>query len=269
MHRGSAPPVGGSPVAAGRAPGPVALTYVVPAHNSTRAIEGTLSALASRLDGRDAEVIVVENGSTDGTGALLQRIEREWSHPCVSLRVLRSAKGMGNAYRAGIAASRGARVVLTADDLPFGFDDLEAAEGVDPAVHPVVIGSKGHRDSEVDRGLTRAVLSWGFWTLRRLVLGMRTLDPQGTFVLAGDWARRIGPLLTEPGYLVTTELCFLAERLGAQPLEVPVRLSPEHRDHRSRVTVRDIWQMAAGLSGIRRRHASSVRDGLPDAAVQR
>jgi dolichyl-phosphate beta-glucosyltransferase len=160
-------------------------------------------------------------------------------------------------------------VVLTADDLPFGFDDLEAAEGVDPVVHPVVVGSKGHRDSDADRGLLRAVLSRGFWALRRVVLGMRTLDPQGTFVLGGDWARRIGPQLTEPGYLGTTELCFLAERLGAQPLQVPVRLSPEHRDHRSRGTVRDVWQMAAGLWGIRRRHVPSVRDGLPDAPVQR
>ena len=48
--------------------------------------------------------------------------EQAWAHPRVSLRLLRSAKGMGNAYRAGIAASRGERVVLTADDLPFGFD---------------------------------------------------------------------------------------------------------------------------------------------------
>jgi hypothetical protein len=176
---------------------------------------------------------------------------------------------MGNAYRAGIAASRGARVVLTADDLPFGFDDLEAAEHVDPAFHPVVIGSKGHRDSDVDRGLLRIVLSWGFWLLRHLVLGMRTLDPQGTFVLAGDWARQIGPRLTEPGYLVTTELCHLAERGGVQPLEVPVRLSPAHRDHRSRITVRDVWQMAVGLLGIRRRHVSSADCGSADASAQR
>jgi glycosyltransferase involved in cell wall biosynthesis len=253
-----------SPVAAG-----TAVSYVVPAHNSTLAIEDTLRALASRLDGRDAEVIVVENGSTDGTGALLERVQRTWAHPGVSLRVLGSEKGMGHAYRAGIAASRGARVVLTADDLPFGFDDLDAAEEVDPAVHPVVIGSKGHRDSDVDRGLLRGVLSWGFWVLRRLVLGMRTLDPQGTFVLAGDWARRMGPRLTEPGYLVTTELCFLAERQGHQPLEVPVRLSPQHRDHRSRITVRDVWRMGVGLLGIRRRHVSSSDRGPVDVPAQR
>lgn len=148
----------GSPVAATKALGHVALTYVVPADNSALAIEGVLSALASR-----------------------------------------SAKGMGNAYRAGIAASRGARVVLTADDLPFGFDDLEAAEGVDPVVHPVVVGSKGHRDSDADRALLRGVLSRGFWALRRVVPGMRTLDPQGTFVLGATG--RAGSIRSSPNRL--------------------------------------------------------------------
>jgi hypothetical protein len=258
-------PVSGS----AQAPARCALTYVVPAHNSTLAIEPTLRALASRLADRDAEVIVVENGSTDGTPALLLGIEQTWAHPRVPLRLLRSAKGMGNAYRAGIAASRGERVVLTADDLPFGFDDLDAAEGVDATAHPVVIGSKGHPDSDVDRGLPRRVLSSGFRVLRRVVLGMRTLDPQGTFVLAGDWAREIVPRLIEPGYLVTTELCHVAERSGVQPLEVPVRLSPQHRDHRSRIAVRDVWRMAVGLLAIRRRHASPASGRAAATAAQR
>jgi dolichyl-phosphate beta-glucosyltransferase len=237
-------------------PGPVSLSYVVPAHDSVEVLGATLAALGKRLRGRGAEVVVVENGSTDGTPELLAGLERSWPHPDVPLVVLRSAKGMGNAYRAGIAASRGVRVLLTADDLPFGFDDLDAADRVPVEQAPVLIGSKGHRDSVVARGLSRAVLTRGFAVLRRLVLGMRTLDPQGTFVLDGDWARRVVPLLTEDGYLVTTELCYLAERAGIEPVEVPVRLSAEHRAHRSRVRLHDVWQMAAGLAGIRRRHRS-------------
>ncbi|WP_104524667.1 glycosyltransferase family 2 protein [Blastococcus atacamensis] len=236
--------------------GTTALSYVVPAHNSTVAIEATLHALAARLDGMDAEVVVVENGSTDGTPELLARLQREWASPGVRLVVLTSDKGMGNAYRTGIAASRGDRVLLTADDLPFGFDDLDAALELDAASHPVVIGSKGHRDSDVDRGLLRRVLTGGFWLLRRVVLGMRTLDPQGTFVVDGAWLRSIAPQLSEGGYLLSTELCFLAERSGLVPVEVPVRLSAAHRDHASRITPGDVWQMGVGLLGIRRRHAT-------------
>jgi hypothetical protein len=245
--------------------GAITLSYVVPAHNSSSVLASTLQALVTRLDGRRAEVVVVENGSTDGTPALLEGIRREWRHRSVSLVVLDSAKGLGNAYRTGIAASRGERVLLTADDLPFGFTDLDAADGVDPGKHPVVIGSKGHRDSDVGRGVLRLVLTGGFRLLRRVVLGMRTMDPQGTFLLDGPWARQVVLLLTEPGYLVTTELCYLAERAGIVPLEVPVRLAVGHAEHRSRIKVLDVWRMGAGLVGIRRRHARTVLPGRPDA----
>jgi glycosyltransferase involved in cell wall biosynthesis len=237
---------------------PVTLSYVVPAHNSATVLEGTLAALRARLTGRRAEVVVVENGSSDGTPDVLRRIAGSWSDPDVELVVLTSGKGLGHAYRTGIAASRGARVLLTADDLPFGFDDLDAADRLDSDAYPVIIGSKGHPDSEVGRGALRWVLSAGFWLLRRAVLGMRTLDPQGTFVLAGDWARTLVPRLHEPGYLVTTELCYLAERGGIRPLEVPVRLVAGHGEHSSRIALRDVWQMGVGLVGIRRRHATSA-----------
>lgn len=257
MTDGADPRSSGSPTAAGSSAGTTTLSYVVPAHDSAAVLEATLQTLGERLRGRGAEVVVVENGSTDGTPQLLARLERDWAHPDVPLVVLRSAKGIGNAYRTGIAASRGRRVLLTADDLPFGFDDLEAADRLPVEQAPVVIGSKGHRDSVVARGPSRAVLTWGFAVLRRLVLGMRTRDPQGTFVLDGDWVRALVPLLREDGYLVTTELCYLAERAGVQPVEVPVRLSAEHRGHRSRVRLHDVWDMAVGLAGIRRRHATS------------
>lgn len=251
-------------VRTGRARRVVELTYVIPACNSVATIERTLRDLAAHLAGREVEIVVVQNGSTDGTPELLAEVLRTWSHPGVALAVVDSAKGLGHAYRTGIAASHGRRVVLTADDLPFGFDDLRAADALDPATHPVVIGSKAHRSSVVDRGGLRRFLSAGFWLLRRAVLGMRTGDPQGTFIVAGDWARQVVDELTEPGYLVTTELAYLAERNGMRPVEVPVRLSAAHGAHGSRVKPGDVWRMGAGLVGLRRRHAGTrVTPPLP------
>nr|WP_042184305.1 glycosyltransferase [Kibdelosporangium sp. MJ126-NF4]CEL16212.1 Dolichol-phosphate mannosyltransferase in lipid-linked oligosaccharide synthesis cluster [Kibdelosporangium sp. MJ126-NF4]CTQ94137.1 Dolichol-phosphate mannosyltransferase (EC 2.4.1.83) in lipid-linked oligosaccharide synthesis cluster [Kibdelosporangium sp. MJ126-NF4] len=237
----------------------VSLTYIVPAHNSTATIEGMLKELADRLAGTNSEVLVVENGSTDGTIDMLHKLEADWQSNGVELRVLTSKKGLGNALRLGIAESRGARVFFGADDLPFGFDDLDKAEKIDHTQHKVVIGSKAHPESETGRGVLRAILTWGFLTLRFIVLGMRTRDPQGTFVLDGDWVRQVGPRLTEEGFLLTTEVTYLAERSGIRTIEVPVRLRESHGEHGSRIRISDVWKMGLGLLTVRRRHRKGVR----------
>ncbi|CAM3681855.1 glycosyltransferase [Kibdelosporangium persicum] len=238
---------------------PVSLTYIVPAHNSTATIEGTLKELRDRLAGTNSEVLVVENGSTDGTLDMLHKIEANWQTDGVELRVLTSKKGLGNALRHGVAESRGARVFFGADDLPFGFDDLDKADKIDHHQHKMVIGSKAHPESEVGRGVLRAVLTWGFLTLRFIVLGMRTRDPQGTFAIDGDWVRSVGPRLTEEGFLLTTELTYLAERSGIKTIEVPVRLRESHGAHGSRIRISDVWKMGLGLVTVRMRHRKGAR----------
>ncbi|RSM64016.1 dolichyl-phosphate beta-glucosyltransferase [Kibdelosporangium aridum] len=237
----------------------VSLTYIVPAHNSTATIEGTLKELQDRLAGTNSEIVVVENGSRDNTLELLHKIEADWQTTGVQLRVTSSKKGLGNALRKGIEESRGERVFFGADDLPFGFDDLDKAEKIDHRQHKMVIGSKAHPESEVGRGVLRAILTWGFLTLRFIVLGMRTRDPQGTFAIDGEWVRSVGPQLTEEGFLLTTELTYLAERSGIKTIEVPVRLRESHAAHGSRIRISDVWKMGLGLITVRKRHRKGVR----------
>jgi dolichyl-phosphate beta-glucosyltransferase len=237
----------------------VVLSYLVPAHNSAATIESTLKELGAHLSDRTAEILVIENGSSDGTPELLARIAEHWAFPDVRLRVLTSAKGLGNALRAGIAASTGERLVLTADDLPFGFDDLNADDKLDHTRYKVVVGSKAHRASQVHRPLLRVIATTGFLVLRLAILNMRTQDPQGTFIVDGPWARSIAPRLTEPGFLLSTELAYLAERSGIRPLEVPIRLRDSHDAHGSRIRIKDVWLMGKGLFGIRFRHHRQPR----------
>jgi glycosyltransferase involved in cell wall biosynthesis len=232
----------------------VTLTYIVPAHNSSQIIEGTLKELRDRFAGQPVEIAVVENGSRDDTAEVLRRVESEWDDSDVRLRILTSPKGLGNALRHGIAESHGERIFFGADDLPFGFGDLDAAERFDHTTHKVVIGSKAHPASEVGRGMLRAILTFGFLTARRLILNMRTRDPQGTFILDGDWTRSVAPQLREEGFLLTTELTYLAERNGIKPVEVPVQLSAAHAAHSSRIKLDDVWKMGLGLLTIRKRH---------------
>lgn len=241
------------------------LSVVIPAHNSGLVLESTVNSFASRLAGCAAEIIVVENGSTDDTAAIGRHLERTWTDPSIELCVLTSDKGMGNALKAGVARSRGAYVLLTADDLPFGFDDLDGADEVRTrtgSMPLLLIGSKAHSRSEVDRGVLRSVMTFGFTTLRRLVLGTRTRDPQGTFLVEGRFLRSVCESLVEPGFLFTTELDYAAELAGVAPVELPVRLSASHQAQPSRVTLSDVLTMARGLLVLRTR-----KDELKAAAT--
>jgi len=233
----------------------LALSYVIPAYNSSDAIEATLKELGDRLHGTHSEILVVENGSTDDSPELLAKLQREWQFEGVELRVLHSEKGLGNALKLGIGSSRGSSVVLSADDLPFGFDDLDEAQKIGLNKHKVIIGSKAHPKSDMDRTLLRAVLSTGFLVLRWLILGMKTRDPQGTFVLDGTWARGVVGKLTAPGFLLTTELVYLAELEGNHPVEVPVKLRRIHTGAGSTIRVfHDAYSMGIGLFKIRKLH---------------
>jgi uncharacterized protein (TIRG00374 family) len=244
------------------------LSVVIPAHNSGALIDDTVLRVAQRLVGRSIEIIIVENCSTDDTWQRLQVLQARWQNSDAPLVLLQSQKGMGNALRVGILASLGRSVLLTADDLPFGFDDIDAADRLLAAtggLPPVIIGSKAHPDSAVNRGLVRGLLTRGFAVLRRLVLGMHTGDPQGTILVNGDLVRVLAEQAAEPGFLFTTELVYLAERSGIRPTEVAVSLSEDHAAHPSRVSLRDVWTMAAGLYRLRRRTTAAVRQ--PPTAI--
>jgi dolichyl-phosphate beta-glucosyltransferase len=231
------------------------LSAVVPACNAARSLPDTLARLARLPGGPPAEIIVVENGSDDGTWDVLERIQKDWdAEP--ALVVLRSERGIGAAYRAGVGASHGDRVLLTADDLPFGTSDVEAVLAC-RTLPSFAIGSKAHPRSRVSRTPLRRLATGIFRAARRAVLGLDVGDTQGTFVIEGDLARRLVADTTIPGFGMTTELVTLAHRDGALPVELPVVLQP-HPHGASRINwITDSTRMLIDLVRLRRRLGSA------------
>ena len=217
-------------------------------HNSAAVIARTLERWSAFFTSGNNELILVENGSTDLTWPLVNDLATDTAH--LKIIIIQSDKGMGNALRAGIAASHGSQILLSADDLPFDFDDLEAASKLDP-LPPVVIGSKAHSESRVTRARTRHIFTSSFRALRTLVLRSEVGDSQGTVLVHGDWARAMNERFTESGFLFTTQLIFAAEAQKLQIVEVPVRLSHEHQPKKSTVRWADTWRMGTGLLRLR------------------
>jgi len=223
------------------------LSVVVPTRNGATTLPETLAKLGDRL-GPDDEILVVENGSTDNTADVLADIAASWA-ATPQLVPLCSEPGLGNAIRTGVLASTGHRLLLTADDLPFGFTDLDQfGQLADDVV--VAIGSKAHPDSNVQRGKLRDFQSLVFRSLRNAILQSSVGDSQGTFWVDGTWARNFAFLSRETGLLWTTELVLAAEQQGIDVVEVPVTLEPEHATVSSRFRIRDGLQSVIGFARL-------------------
>lgn len=230
------------------------LSVVVPAHNSGAVLADSVGILTAALaDAPGAEVILVENGSRDGTWAQAQELAgRSWPVPVVACQ---SPVGLGRAYAEGLRRASGDVVLLTADDLPFGMTDVASwrAAGCPDGL---VIGSKAHAASVVPRPFIRRLMTYVFTMLRRVVLGLSVGDTQGTIFVPAAWARRVAPRLAEGGYLFSTELLYAAHLQGCPITEVPIALRDRDDDGGTRIKVSDIVEMAAGLLRLRRRSRS-------------
>src|ERR1700738_674447 len=159
---------------------------ILPTYNEAENVETIALAAAEVLSGaaRDGfRVLVVDDGSPDGTGAIADRLaaEREW------LEVLHrvSKSGIGPAYLAGFrhAMDRGAGFLMEMDS-DFSHDPADLARLL-AAVHAgadLALGSRYVPGGGVsDWGLVRRLISEGGSTYARWVLGLRIRDLTGGF----------------------------------------------------------------------------------------
>jgi dolichyl-phosphate beta-glucosyltransferase len=232
------------------------ITYVIPVHNQIAELRKTVRLLVTRLGHLPgSEVILVENGSTDGSGPLCLSLATTLNSDEVSVRVTTSAKGLGFAWRRGMAMARGDALVLTAADLPFGFTDLDGYLGLSPRP-PLVMGSKTHRDSQIETPAMRRAMSAGFGLLRAGLIGL-TLDTQGSVLIQRSLAQLLLPRLRAGDYLIGAEINLWAVHEGITPVELPVVYTASGRSTVS--PIRDSVAMAAGLLTLRRRIADERR----------
>jgi dolichyl-phosphate beta-glucosyltransferase len=204
-----------------------ALSIVIPAYNEQQRLPGTLDRILAYIERAPltvTEILVVDDGSSDSTAALVEArggIVRLVSNP--------GNRGKGYAVRNGILAAKGDWILSTDADLSAPIEELEkliAASKRENAV--VAIGSRAlnRKLVKVHQPAMREFSGRAFNIVMRLVTGLPFRDTQCGFKLFGqDAAREIFSRQIEDGFSFDVEDLLIARVLGLRSIEVPVEWS--------------------------------------------
>lgn len=216
-----------------RGPKVPAVSIVIPAYNEEQRLGPTLQAVHQHLtaSGWSFEIVVVDDGSTDGTVALCRTVgERLGAVRSVGTGI---NVGKGHAVRLGMLAARGAvRVMMDADgSTPVACLDALVAP-VLAGVTDVAIGSRYLPGSQVTtrQPWLRRVISRACNAIIRAVLLPGMADTQCGFkAFSAGAAERIFPHAVIAGWSADLEVLALARRAALQVQEVPVQWADDPR----------------------------------------
>jgi len=234
---------------------PPELSIIIPAYNEEKRLPRTLARIRdyftdARAHGREIEILVVDDGSTDGTARVAQEWMREM--PCLRLISNNMNRGKGYSVRHGMLEARGRVVLFTDADLSSPIEESEKLLAAIEAGSDVAIGSRAMDRTliKVHQSRLREIAGIIFNSFVKLFTGLPFQDTQCGFkAFVRERSKIIFEQQRVERFGFDPEILFLAQRHGLRSTEVPVRWA---HDDATRVNVmRDSLQMFGDLLFIR------------------
>ncbi len=197
------------------------ISVVMPCYNEEEIVERSYHAIRRVIEGitSEYEILFANDGSTDGTLAVLERLKAEDSH--VGVISYTPNRGAGYAHRQLYAAARGDRVILLEADLAMAPEDVIPAFLEHLETWDVVVGSR-YKGVRPDYPWYRRMVSSAHRLLVRLLFGLDLHDTQAGFT--GFRKSVLDAIeLTSDRWEVLVELYAKATARGFKILEVPVK----------------------------------------------
>ncbi|MEO5989500.1 MAG: polyprenol monophosphomannose synthase [Candidatus Eisenbacteria bacterium] len=217
---------------------------IVPTYNEIENIDELLTRLMALPFG--LHVLIVDDGSPDGTAAVVQR--RMADEPRIHLLQRPSKMGLGSAYRVGFryALDQGAEYIFEMD-ADFSHDPaaigefLTATEEAD-----IVVGSRYlHGVTVVNWPLSRLILSYSANLYSRVITGLPLMDATGGFKCFRRRALQGISLdkVQSEGYSFQIEMSFRCWKRGFRIKEIPI-IFVDRRAGVSKMNNKIIWEAA-------------------------
>lgn len=227
-------------------------SIVIPAYNESARIPATLKAVVNciRERGWSAEVVVVNDGSRDGTADVVKAFAADV--PQVRLIENPGNRGKGYSVRSGLLHSFGEVVMFTDADLSA---PIEEAEGLFAAIAQgadIAIGSRWleRKRQTIRQPLYRQFFGRCFNGVTRLVMGLPFADTQCGFkAFTRAAAQTVFQLQTIDRWGFDPEILFIATKRGFKIAEVPVSWA---HDERTRISyLKDGVRMLQDIAHVR------------------
>jgi glycosyltransferase involved in cell wall biosynthesis len=229
------------------------LSLVLPAHNEVENIEAVVNRANDVLPHvtKDYEVIVVNDGSRDGTNEIIDRLAAENTH----VRAIHHEvnKGYGAALTSGFRAATGESIMFMDSDRQFDIADINALLPYVP-YYDIVAGYRIQRRDPLYRRLYGKM----FGLVVAVLFGVRMRDIDCAFkIYRADLLSQMA--LTSPGALINTEMLARSKRRGATVVQVGVHHYPREAGESSggspRVVFRAMGETARLWLRLRREPA--------------
>jgi len=201
------------------------LTIVIPAYNEEARLGRTLQDILAygRRTRRHFDIIVVDDGSRDGTSALVLKLKRE--APELRLIRLPENRGKGYAVRTGVVNAESAKVLFADADGATPIEELERLEHALDGGAQVAIGSRAVAQGgvQVRAKIYRRLMGRIFHTFVTALTVRGFQDTQCGFKLfVGSVAQDLFSRMRMPGFSFDVEVLMMARRRGYRVEEVAV-----------------------------------------------
>ena len=230
----------------------VYLSIVIPAYNEERRIEATLERAVDYLRDRgySSEIIIVDDGSTDGTSEVGRRILDGRGN----YRILANSEneGKGSAIRKGMLAAKGEYVLFMDADMSTPIEELDRLLPYFYQGHDIVIGSRKIPGAKIDvhQPRYREIMGEIFSRLSRALTVKSVHDfTCGFKCFSKSCIKKIFKRQRLTGWGYDTEILFIAQKHGFRIKEVPVMWS-DSADSKVRLW-RDVVCSAFDLISVR------------------